>query len=90
MHRFRRRHRLGLGRRRHRGRGLMDFLGKANNFLRNSKLISSVASALPGVGPVIGNVAGALGYGRRRRRLGRGLSLAGHGRHHGGFAKVGY
>ena len=65
--------------RRMRGRGLMDFLGKANNFLRNSKLVSTVGSALGAAGvpfaSQIGSVAGSLGYGRRRR--GSGLGLAG-------------
>lgn len=95
--RFNRRHLMGRGRRLHRGRGLMDFLGKANNFLQNSKLISSTASMLPGIGPVIGGVAGLLGYGRRRRLHGMGINLAGGRRrlHHGGYAgefaaKVGY
>lgn len=66
-------------RRRMRGRGLMDFLGKANNFLKQSKLVSSVGSALGAAGvpfaSQIGSVAGSLGYGRRRR--GGALRLAG-------------
>ena len=70
------------GRRKMRGRGFMDFLSKANEFLRNSKLISSVGSALGSAGvpfaSQIGSVAGSLGYGRRRR--GYGLRLAGAGR----------
>lgn len=72
--------------RRQRGRGIMDFLGKANTFLKNSKLISSVGSALGNAGvPYAGDIgaaAGAFGYGRRltrRRHHGRGLSLAGMG-----------
>ena len=59
----------------------MDFLGKANNFLKNSKLVSTVGSALGAAGipfaSQIGSVAGALGYGRRYR--GYGLNLAGAG-----------
>ena len=66
-----------------RGRGFMDFLSKANGFLRNSKLISSVGSALGSAGvpfaSQIGSVAGSLGYGYRRRRGGA-LRLAGAGR----------
>ena len=65
MHRYRRRH-IG-GRRRMRGRGILDFLGKANDFLQSSKIISSVAPMLPGIGPVVGGIASLLGYGRRRR-----------------------
>lgn len=65
-----------------RGRGFLDFLGKANNFLKNSKLISSVGSALGAAGipfaSQIGSVAGSLGYGMRRHR-GYGLNLAGAG-----------
>ena len=67
--------------RRMRGRGLMSFLGKANRFLRRSKLVSTVGSAL-GAAAVpfasqIGSVANRLGYGRKR---GSGLNLAGAGR----------
>ena len=62
-----------------RGKGLMSFLGKANNFLRNSKLVSTIGNSLGAAGvpfaSQIGSVAGSLGYGRRRR--GRGLRLAG-------------
>jgi len=88
--RFDRRHLLGRGRR-HRGRGLMDFLGKAGNFLKDSKLISNTASMILGIGPIVGGIAGMLGFGRRRRKFyGHGLNLAGGRRHHGGFAKVGY
>ena len=91
MPRFDRRHVLGRGRRRHRGRGIMDFLGKAGSFLRDSKLISNTANMIPGIGPVVGGIAGLLGFGRRHR--GHGLNLAGGRRrkiHHGGYAKVGY
>lgn len=71
-------------RRKMRGRGFMDFLGKANDFLKNSKLISTVGSALGSAGvpfaSQIGSAAGAFGYGRRRR-IGGGLHLAGGYRH---------
>ena len=71
-------------RRRMRGRGLADFLGKANNFLRSSKLVSTIGNALGAAGvpfaSQIGSVAGSLGYGRRRRhRRGGALRLAGMG-----------
>ena len=89
----RQRGRLGLGRRRHRGRGLMDFLNKAHSFVKNNNLISKGASMLaPTItnrfGSTAGNIlskvgsaAGALGYGRRRRLHRRGM-----GRHH----RIGY
>ena len=67
------------GRRKMRGRGFADFLAKANTFLKNSKLVSGVGSALGAMGvpyaSQIGSVAGSLGYGRH----GRGLRLAGAG-----------
>ena len=63
-----------------RGRGFADFLSKANTFLKNSKIVSGVGSALGAMGgPMlakIGSVAGSLGYGRLR---GYGLRLAGAG-----------
>ncbi len=60
----------------------MDFLGKANSFLRNSKLVSTVGNALGSAGvpfaSQIGNIAGSLGYGRKSmRRRGGALRLAG-------------
>ena len=70
-------------RRRQRGRGFMEWMGKANNFLRSSKLVSRVGSALgragvPYAGQIAG-IAGKLGYGRRsvRRHRGGSLRLAG-------------
>ena len=88
----RRRRVSGLGRRRrHRGRGLGNFLSRANNYLKDSKLISKVASAVaPHLGESgqaiankIASVSGSLGYGRRRRmhRLGMGRRM----RHHRGL-----
>lgn len=90
MHHLLRRHR-GYGRRRMRGRGIMDLLGKANSFLKNTQLLSKGAAALaPHAGRFgnyvtqAGNIAGSLGYGRRRRagygrrrHMGHGLRLAG-------------
>lgn len=73
--------------RRMRGRGLMDFIGKALGFLKKHKVISKLGGSLGGMLPGkygavasgVGNVAGSLGFGRRRRRrCGRGLRLAGH------------
>lgn len=83
MHRVRRAHRVHRMRhKRQRGRGFMDFLSGANNFLKSSKLVSTIGSALGSAGvpfaSQIGSVAGSLGYGRRRR--GHGLGLAGAGR----------
>ena len=70
----------GIGRRRRmRGRGIGDFLKRANSFLKSSKLVSTVGNALGAAGipfaSQIGSVAGSLGYGRRRR--GGALRLAG-------------
>lgn len=70
-----------------RGRGFGDFLSKANSFLKNSKIISTIGDSLaeagvPGAG-LVGSIAGKLGYGRRRmhrRRHGGALGLAGMGR----------
>lgn len=59
----------------------MDFLKKANRWLRKSKIISKVGRALGDSGipyaSKIGDIAGKLGYGRRR---GGALRLAGAGR----------
>jgi hypothetical protein len=58
-------------RRRRAGRGLMDALRSAHNWIKRNKIISTVGSALGKVGVpyagAIGTVAGSLGYGRRRR-----------------------
>ena len=72
--------------RRMRGRGIGSFLSKVNAFLRKHKVISRVGSALGtvlpgkfgGIARTVGSAADSLGYGRRRRRCGRGLRLAGH------------
>ena len=70
------------------GRGFMDFLGKANDFLKKTQILSKLgsvygATGLPGsslVGSAAG-MAGSIGYGRRRRtvrrRVGAGFRLAG-------------
>jgi len=72
-----------------RGSGWWDtikrFAGKANKFLKKSKLISSGLSAIDHPYAQAGSLAaGAIGYGKRkrvvrRRRKGRGISLAGGG-----------
>lgn len=55
------------------GKGFMDIFKGINNFLKKSKIISSltpVLSAIPGVGEIampIGAAAGALGYGKKKR-----------------------
>ena len=68
-------------RRRMSGRGIGAFLKRANNFLKSSKLVSTVGSALGAAGipyaAKIAGVASSLGYGRRRR--GGALRLAGAG-----------
>lgn len=94
--RMRRSHRGGR-RRRHRksmkGSGIMDWLSRANSFLRKHKILSTVGNALSGLHPGIGHAAKAaslLGYGRRHRRhrggalklAGAGLGLAGGRRRH--------
>lgn len=86
----RKRHLGGRRRRRMHGRGLGSFLGKANNFLRDNKIISRVANTLaesgiaPGLSGTVGKIASTLGYGRRRHHRmrhhrGGALKLAGMG-----------
>ena len=73
-----------LYRKRMRGRGVMDLLRRGNDFLKSTQLLSKGAAALaPSIGGRFGGylgkagaLAGSLGYGRRRR-MGRGLRLAG-------------
>jgi hypothetical protein len=73
------------------GDGFMDIMKGVNNFLKQSKIISTLAPALsmiPGVGsvlaPTVGGVAGALGYGKKHRKKapkkkGHGLNPSGMG-----------
>ena len=72
-----RRMRHRVGRRRQRGRGIMDFLGRAKDFLQKSKLVSTVGNVLSSAGVpyagAVANVASRFGYGRKR---GRGLRLS--------------
>ena len=60
------------------GRGIKDVFNKVNNFLKKSKLVSTVGNALGAAGvpyaSAIGATAGSLGYGRRvgrPRKVGR-------------------
>ena len=72
-----------------RGRGVLDWLKKAGNFIQDHGLISKGASLaaklLPGQAGSIANTiatgAHAIGLGRRRHRRGGGLTLAGAGYH---------
>ena len=66
------RRRVGRPRkRRQNGEGFKDVIGKINNFLKKSKIISTAAKALGTAGlpyaTKIGTHAESLGYGRRRR-----------------------
>ena len=79
-------------RRKLKGRGFMDFIKKANNWLRRTQIVSKLGNAYAKYGGMVGlpqtsnvgrmaGVAGQLGYGRRRmRRRGAGLRLAGGSR----------
>ena len=77
---------------------IRNLLGKAHSFLKRSRIISRMAgrSSHSGV-RMAGNVASALGYGRRFRRkrrggalklAGMGLGLAGMGRHRGRMGRM--
>lgn len=61
--------RVGRGRKRMRGRGIFSFLAPVNDWLKKTKIISSVAGMIPhSIGQGISLGAGLLGYGRYRRR----------------------
>jgi hypothetical protein len=68
---------------RQRGSGLGSWLKKAGAWIKKHKLISRIGSILGSAGVplagTIGTAAGAIGYGRMRRRrvVGRGLRLPG-------------
>ena len=68
---------------RQRGGSLGSWLRKAHDFIKKNKLISRIGGILGSAGvPYAGgiaSVAGMHGYGRRRRRVGRGLRLPGAG-----------
>lgn len=72
--------------RRFRGRGLTEWLSKAGKWIKDNKFVSRGLSAVSNILPpgystvakTAGSVAGALGYGRRRRHIrGSGIGLAG-------------
>ena len=78
------------------GRGkFKEFLGKANNFLKKSQILSKLGNAYSKYGSYVGlpytgmvgqaaDVAATAGYGRRRRRrVGSGLYAAGGKMRHG-------
>ncbi len=72
-------------RRKLRGRGIKDWIGKVGSFLKKHKVLSRGASAIgslaPGLAGSIGKaVSGPLataGYGRRRKAMGSGFRLSG-------------
>jgi hypothetical protein len=81
---------------RRRGGSFKSFLSGANNFLKKSGLLSALGQIGSQMAPgkygkmagVLGNAAGAMGYGRRRRRCcGGALGLAG-GNYHWNYANV--
>ena len=72
------------------GRGIKDFMSKANDFLKKTKLLSTIGNTLNqsvvplpfrGIGQKVIDYGVSKGYGRRKIR-GRGLRLAG-GSHRG-------
>jgi hypothetical protein len=78
-----------MPRRKLKGKGkFKEFLGKANNFLKKSQILSKLGNAYSKYGGMIGlpyaqqvgmasNAASTAGYGRRRMRRGTGLRVAG-------------
>ena len=82
--------------RRMKGRGkFKEFLGKANNFLKKSQILSKLGNAYSKYGGNFGlpyasqigqaaDVAKTMGYGRRRVRKGSGLYAAGGKMRRGG------
>lgn len=50
--------------------GKGKFWNGVKNFFKNTKILSSVASVVPGVGGVLSNVIKNQGYGKRRRSKG--------------------
>jgi hypothetical protein len=70
---------------RRRGGSFKSFLSGANNFLKKSGLLSTLGQIGSQLAPgkygkmagILGNAAGTMGYGRRRRRCGGALRLAG-------------
>jgi len=64
------------------GATMRGLAGKARDFLKSSRIISTKLKAHPhGLAQAVGHAAGHFGYGRRRRyRRGGALKLAGMGR----------
>lgn len=52
-----------------RGRGIFS---TAVGVARDTHILSNLAGHIPVVGPVVGSILGALGFGRRRAAKGRG------------------
>ena len=72
-----------------------DFLNKANGFLKKSQILSKLGGMYSKIGQVlplpyagtVGTAAGfanKMGYGRRRKRVGKGLRVAGGSVRRGG------
>lgn len=62
------------------GAGFGQWLGKAFNWLKSNKILSTIGKAVSPIFPAaapITSALGAVGLGRRRRRVGTGLNLAG-------------
>lgn len=68
-------------RRRMRGRGVGDVLGKVNQVAKETKILSNVLGKVLGDDSFLAKSANTLGYGRKRRQRGRGIAdvLAGIG-----------
>ena len=76
-----------MPRRKLKGKGkFKEFLGKANNFLKKSQILSKLGNMYSKVGQVLplpyagtvgtaANVAGKMGYGRKKRHVRKGGSL---------------
>ena len=71
--------RVSHRRRKQVGKGLGSWLRKAHDWIKKHKLVSRIGSVLGSAGVPyagsVGSVAGKLGYGRRRRRMGSGVRL---------------
>lgn len=59
------------------GQGFKEFLGKANNWLKKTHILSTVAGLIPQQTPYIGSIAKpvavglkSMGYGKRRPKKG--------------------
>ena len=66
-----------------RGKGFKEFLQKANDWLKKTKILSKVAGPVgtalgmnPGTGAALSGAINALGYGKKRKTRGRGKKKA--------------